>query len=151
VGELPPKSQNLKYPCYYYDVNTVLRLLLVSGMNLWLQTWWSVSEWGKAEQAIHSKDYLAHSQCWGTNREMICCYFIKQCKLYTVIYIQLMTVNRINTWQFSIPFKITILTVKSGVPLRATLQYCHAILQYWSADCSCKLQPTRTNCNFYIH
>jgi hypothetical protein len=33
------------------------------------------------------------------------------------------------------------ITVKSGVPLRATLQYCHAILQYWSADCSSKLQP----------
>ncbi len=33
-----------------------------------------------------------------------------------------------------------LVTVKSGVPLRATVQYCHTILQYRSAECSSKLQ-----------
>ena len=33
-----------------------------------------------------------------------------------------------------------LVTVKSGVPLRATVRYCHTILQYRSAECSSKLQ-----------
>jgi hypothetical protein len=41
--------------------------------------------------------------------------------------------------------KVRFLTVKSSVPLPATLQYCHTILQYWSADCSSKLQFLRVD------
>jgi hypothetical protein len=57
------------------------------------------------------------------------------------IYTQSNITSILFTWvhytnTVNISFSIT---VKSGFPLRATLQYCHAILQYWSADCSNKL------------